>query len=145
MRIYLDMCCLKRPFDDQLDARISTETVAVDAVLHVCQENNHTLLSSDALRFENSRNPSEQRKEFAAALLAVEEESIPHTPAIEVRAAELEKAGFGLLDALHLASAESGSADVFITCDDSLLRKAQKGVLRVRVMSPGDLLKEISP
>ena len=145
MRIYLDMCCVKRPFDDQLDARISAEAVAIDAVLQACQGGHCTLLTSDALRFENSRNPNEQRREVAAVLLAAAKDNIPHEPLIESRAAELQKAGIGLLDALHLASAECGSADVFSTCDDELLRRAQKAVLRIRVLSPGDLLKEISP
>jgi hypothetical protein len=33
MRIYLDMCCLKRPFDDQSQPRIRLETEAVLALL----------------------------------------------------------------------------------------------------------------
>jgi hypothetical protein len=33
MRLYLNMCCLKRPFDDQTQARIRLETEAIDAVL----------------------------------------------------------------------------------------------------------------
>ena len=33
MRIYLDMCCLKRPFDDQSQPRIRLETEAVLSLL----------------------------------------------------------------------------------------------------------------
>jgi hypothetical protein len=144
MRIYLDMCCLKRPFDDQLDARISTETIAIDAILQACQGGDCTLLTSDALWFENSRNPNEQRKEFVTVLLAAADERFPHAAAVEARATELHAVGFGLLDALHLASAELGSADAFGTCDDDLLARAKRATLRILVLSPGDLLKEIS-
>ena len=34
--------------------------------------------------------------------------------------------GFKFYDALHLAFAEAGGADVFLTTDDRLLRKAQQ-------------------
>lgn len=33
MLLYLDMCCLKRPFDDQTDDRIRLETEAVILLL----------------------------------------------------------------------------------------------------------------
>ena len=45
MLIYLDMCCLKRPFDDQSQPRIRLETEAVLALLTA---------ESDAIRFERS-------------------------------------------------------------------------------------------
>ena len=31
--VYLDVCCLKRPFDDQRSARIQVETAAVAALI----------------------------------------------------------------------------------------------------------------
>ncbi|BAG03619.1 hypothetical protein [Microcystis aeruginosa] len=34
--------------------------------------------------------------------------------------------GFKFYDALHLAFAEAGGADIFLTTDDRLLRKAQQ-------------------
>jgi len=70
MRLYLDMCCLKRPFDDQSRARVQLETLAVVAILHLCREGGAELLSSDALIFENSRNPNELRRELAEEVLS---------------------------------------------------------------------------
>ena len=52
MRIYLDNCCLQRPFDDQTQPRIRVETEAVFAVLAVIQAGEHSLLSSEALEYE---------------------------------------------------------------------------------------------
>ncbi len=144
MRIYLDMCCLKRPFDDQIQARIQLETLAVDAVLQLCREGNATLISSDALRFENSRNVHQKRRDFAAQLLALAAETVPHGPAIAQRASVLQAAGVGLLDALHIASAEAGRADVFCTCDDELLARAVQAGARVRIMSPPELMREVA-
>lgn len=39
---------------------------------------------------------------------------------------ELRSLGLGDMDALHLACAESGKADVFLTTDDKLLRRAAR-------------------
>jgi hypothetical protein len=38
MRVYLDMCCLKRPFDDQSQPRIHLESEAVLALLGAATE-----------------------------------------------------------------------------------------------------------
>ena len=61
------------------------------------------------------------------------------------RARELEKIGFSGFDAIHLACAESGNADIFLTTDDRLLKKAKRysKKIRVRVMNPLDWLKEM--
>jgi len=60
------------------------------------------------------------------------------------RASELEKLGFIGFDALHLACAEMGKADVFLTTDDRLLKLAKKLAkkLRVNVENPLDWIKE---
>ncbi len=53
--------------------------------------------------------------------------------------------GFIGFDAVHLACAEIGKADVFLTTDDRLLKIArQRAVeLQVRVENPLDWLKEM--
>ena len=144
MRVYLDMCCLKRPFDDQSDARIQLESLAVDTILQMCGAGQHELVTSDALRFENSRNPNAQRREFAEASLALASQDQPHSVAVEQRAAVWQNAGVGLLDALHLASAEVASAEVFATCDDVLLKRAARVTAQLRVVSVLDLFKELA-
>ena len=53
---------------------------------------------------------------------------------------------FGIkpLDALHLALAETGSADYFCSCDDRLLQNAKKVEdLMVKVVNPVELVQEI--
>jgi len=61
------------------------------------------------------------------------------------RAGQLEALGFHDFDALHLACAESGGADVFLTTDDRLHRLARRQAehLRVRVCDPVMWLKEM--
>jgi hypothetical protein len=56
MRIYLDMCCLKRPFDDQSQPRIRLETEAALALL-AAESATVDYIRSAALRLENRQNP----------------------------------------------------------------------------------------
>lgn len=61
------------------------------------------------------------------------------------RGKQLEVLGFKELDALHLACAESGSVDIFLTTDDRLLRGAKRNnsFLRVRVENPYVWFQEV--
>jgi predicted helicase len=70
---------------------------------------------------------------------------VPHDPALEQRASVWQNAGIGLLDALHLASAEAGGADVFVTADDLLLQRAARVTTTLRVVGLLDFLREIAP
>jgi predicted nucleic acid-binding protein len=60
------------------------------------------------------------------------------------RSHELEKSGFIGFDALHLACAESGKAEVFLTTDDRLLRHAKRHAkdLRIKVENPLEWIKD---
>ena len=55
------------------------------------------------------------------------------------RAIEYTQHGIGHYDALHLASALAGSADVFVTTDDQLIKKARAHRI-LPVMLPGNAL-----
>ena len=57
---------------------------------------------------------------------------------------KLEDLNFSGFDALHIAGAEKGRADVLLTTDDNLLRKAlqNKSILKVRVENPVKWLME---
>lgn len=52
---------------------------------------------------------------------------------------------FDAFDALHLACAERGAVDLFLTTDDRLLSRARrhKAALRVRVENPLSWYKEL--
>jgi predicted nucleic acid-binding protein len=54
--------------------------------------------------------------------------------------------GFKFYDALHLAFAEAGGADIFLTTDDRLLRKAQqyRDSINVTVENPSLLAMGVS-
>lgn len=144
MRIYLDMCCLKRPFDDQTQARIRLETEAIDAILAACRDGAHVLVGSEALLYENLRNPNVERRDFAQALLSLAGETVPHTAVIAQRANAWQAAGVHLLDALHLATAEAAGVEVFITADDRLRRQAARLPTALRILSPLEFFQELT-
>jgi predicted nucleic acid-binding protein len=144
MRIYLDCCSLQRPFDDKSQPRIAVEAEAVLVILALCESGRLNLISSDALLFEISRIPDQDRRDDALAILKIAKETIELTTELESLAGRLEASGLKPLDALHLAFASALKADYFCTCDDKFLKKAQSfDKLNTRVVSPTELVMEL--
>ncbi|HEY8668299.1 MAG TPA: hypothetical protein VIL86_16740 [Tepidisphaeraceae bacterium] len=144
MLIYLDMCCLKRPFDDQTQARIRLEAEAVLALLTV-ESDQFRFVRSPALILENSRNPIKERASRVAQWLTMEPSFDPDPVALQKRTAELMQLGFKNFDAIHVACAEAGAANILVSCDDRLLATARRNRerLKVRVVDVVELAKEI--
>lgn len=143
MRIYLDMCALKRPFDDQSQGRISLETHAVVRILSALNSRVVVLCNSAALEFENGLNPNPTRKERIRILLSGFGPARPASEAIFRRASELKGAGIKDIDALHLAFAESQKAEYFITCDDEILRKSNRVQMHVKMANPVGFVEDL--
>jgi len=138
LRIYLDACCLSRLTDDQSQSRVLAEAEAVEHIMRMVRAGLATWVSSAVLNIEVSRNPDPDRRHDAEALLSFASEIVVPKRAEADRARYIEELGFSPFDALHLASAERGGADVFLTTDDDLLRRARRslGLLHVRVENP---------
>jgi hypothetical protein len=103
-------------------------------------------LGSEVLDFEIEQTPDTERRLRVQLLLDYVHHSIEIGQAEENRAKQLQEMGFKLLDALHLACAETGQADLFLTTDDKLLNLARRlvGQLKVRVENPLTWLKEVT-
>jgi predicted nucleic acid-binding protein len=142
MTIYLDVCCLNRPFDDQSQNRVRLEAEAVLSILEMADARQLEIIGSDIIDDELAEMPDHERREKVELLLTVVSTQIALTTGIERRAVELQKWGLTSLDALHLASAESAHADYFLTTDDNLLRKAirHQADLKVKVENPAKWL-----
>ncbi len=140
MKIHLDMCALKRPFDDQSQARVWLESQAVIRVLVACGDGSIQACNSAALEFENVQNPNPRRRARAAALPTSfgppEAAGAQHFQ----RAEQVQAMGFGGLDSLHLAFAQEMDADYFVTTDDQLLKRSRSVALNVMVISPTALV-----
>jgi hypothetical protein len=146
-RIYLDLCCLKRPFDDQRQERIRREAEAVAGIIEQAERGDIAIVRSPALTVENEANPREDRQLAAALWINGAHVEVGHSQAIADRARELHARGFGPLDGLHLAYAEAAAVRWFVTCDDGLLGAARRHAaeLRVEVRNPCDMPREGEP
>ncbi len=142
MRVYLDVSCLSRPFDDQRQERVRIEAEAVKLIIERCVRGQWRHLSSEMAIIEIGANPDPDKRRKAKALLPEKGDIIANDDAIFSRAAELERAGFGASDAVHLAAGEAQTVDVFLTCDDRLLRRARRAGVRLRVENPVVWLRE---
>ena len=137
MKLYMDMCALKRPFDDQSQGRISMETHAVIRILHAHRHGHVQLCNSAALEMENAANPDAVRRGRVGVLLREFGRRRRATPGVLDRALDLRRRGVKDIDALHVASAEHQGADYFVTVDESILKTAR----RVRSLVFGGWMK----
>lgn len=144
MKIYLDVSCLNRPFDDQSQPRIRLESEAVALILEQIDAGDWRQVSSEIAEIEIAAIPEPECRRRIHALLPPRRDTIRLSAPIFARAAVLERLGFKPADALHVAAAERLNADVFLTCDDRLCRQAarHKSLLKVRVANPLTWLKE---
>jgi predicted nucleic acid-binding protein len=142
MKIYLDVCCLNRPFDDLSQDRICLEAEAVLTILSHCDRGDWHLAASHVIDVELSKLPDIDRFEKVKTLYAIAREFLSVTPQVEARAAFFRQNGIKVFDSLHLALADVHDVDVFLTTDDQLRRAAGKLSLNVIVQNPVSWLME---
>jgi len=124
--IYLDVCCLNRPFDDWRQDRIRLEGQTILDIFKRFYSGEWKLVSSEAIEAELKRMVNLEKLDRIRELLQVAENKIILTEEIDKRSQEIEKLGFGLYDSFHIACAETAKVDVLLTTDDRLLKKAIK-------------------
>ena len=142
--IYLDVCCLNRPFDDQTHERIHLEAEAVLLILKRIEDGKWHWKSSEVVQFEIDQTPNTERRTQVSLLTRFASEVILIDDSIIQRAEILQDHGFKTYDAMHLACAESANASIFLTTDDRLLKRAQqkRKILNTDVRNPLDWLQE---
>ena len=124
-KIYLDVCALCRPYDDQSYMRINLETIAVQLIFSAIDQNMYDLVYSPVHVKEISAI-SDQVERFELYHLLQETGKFIDLDKVQARkrAEKLISAGLGPADAAHLVFAETVGAD-FITCDDKLCKKCR--------------------
>ncbi len=139
MRIYLDMCCFNRPYDDQTQARIRLETEAKVLLQQKVRDAECDLVWSAVLDFENSNNPYEAHRHAIEQWRNLAVQVVVADHSVVSKAHTLSKQGVGHYDALHIASAIAGDVDLFATTDDRLIKIIKK-IGGLPVMWPGEAL-----
>lgn len=135
-KIYMDMCCFNRPYDDQQQTRIHLESLAKLHLQQMIVNGKLDFVWSYILDYENSKNPFVLKKEtinkFSFRCVQYVDKS---------NAEDVEKIAHGFVlngikenDALHIACAIYASCDFFITTDDKLLRYDTKAIKIINPM-----------
>jgi hypothetical protein len=96
------------------------------------------------LSLVNDNHPRPGRREEIAVWEARSERSVDVSKTLQERARESAKSGLAALDAAHLAAAEIGGADIVLTCDDTMMRRAARLGLALRVINPVAYLNEVT-
>ncbi len=135
-RIYLDVCSLCRPFDDQDYIRIRLETDSVNLILSKAKQNLYQLMKSKVHYIEiNSITDDLERIELLELLNSFGTAIKVDPEAVKERIADLVSHGFGVADAAHISFSEMYNA-TFITCDDKLLKKCATFIHSVQCANP---------
>lgn len=134
--VYLDLCALNRPLDNQEQMRVRLESDAVALILSNARAARLTLVVSPMHGVEIRANPDIRKREHLQLLMAELGVSLPFNAAqARTRARQLRSIGVGAADAAHAALAEEMNAD-FVTVDDRLLRRLRRAKVTVWFGSP---------
>ena len=135
-KVYLDVCTLCRPFDDQRLMRIRLETDAYYLIIKAVQNGELRMIVSP-VHIEEIRSIADhqERSELLALLEKFGTMAECDSSKTRGRAEYFCSRGFGITDAAHVAFAEECS-DFFISCDDRLIRKCRRLNLGIAAVNP---------
>jgi len=128
-KIYLDVCCFNRPYDDQMQQRIHFEAEAKLVVQSLIVAGQIDLAWSYVIEFENSKNPFPEKREPILAFKRYASEIIAPNQVIEDMAKDFQLGGLKAYDSLHLASAIYAGCDYILTVDDKMLKKQSDKII----------------
>ena len=134
--IYLDVCVLSRPFDDQSFLRIRLETEALNLILSKVKNEKYILVVSP-IHWEEIKAISDvfERIDLQERLRTLGKSIKTNLANARKRAEELCNLNFGVSNAAHIAFAEQCGAE-FISCDDSLIKKCSRQNIKIWCGNP---------
>jgi len=138
MKVYLDICCFNRPFDDQSSLIVYLETEAKLYVQELVRQGDLMLCWSFIMDYENAANPFDDVRNWISQWKTLAHCDCELTDAIAAKAAELVSLGLRQMDASHVACAIALGADFFLTTDKKVLNKQ---ITEVSVMNPIDFVR----
>jgi predicted nucleic acid-binding protein len=144
MLLYLDICALKRPFDDQNTERVRDESLAVLRILDRIELGSDGMVWSAALTFENDADPDHEIRARVTGLAILACTFSRMNPEAQARIESLCSSGVRTLDAAHLAFAEAAGADCLLTTDDRFIRRARRVGTTVRVLNPLEYVEQVA-
>lgn len=142
MRVYLDMCCYNRPYDDQSQFRVALEAQSKLQIQGLIRDKKLDLIGSYTLDYEVSRNPYEMRRQSIVQFIQKNMKGYVGSERAEVIkpiAESIMETGVKEKDAYHVASAIYAKCDYFISTDVRLLKyKTDK----IKLVTPIEFITE---
>jgi len=143
--LYLDVCVLCRPFDDQNQLRIRLETDALFLILRRIESGLYRAVASPAHYKEVAAIQELSERIEVEKLLNRMDDSFDYDfVQARHRAEALVDLGFGIADAAHVAFAEQ-SAELFVTCDDKLLKRCTQVGVGITAVNPLAFIAQEEP
>jgi len=139
-KLYLDICCYNRPFDDQTQINIRLET---EAKLHIQADimaDEYSSVWSYMHDLENDANPYEEKRNAIAPWKDFAIEHCPSSDDILSTGQQIMGHGIKAKDALHLACAIESGCDYFVTTDKGL---TNRNVNNITIINPIDFVREM--
>ena len=138
-KIYLDVCSLNRPFDDQTQMKIRLETEAKLFIQANIRDKKYSLVWSYMLDYENDKNPYEEKRSMIAPWKEISDAYCSSSDEVLQRGKEIMKHDIKSNDALHIACAIEKECDYFITTDNKLTNKTIEGI---KIINPINFVLE---
>ena len=102
------------------------EAEAISLILQKLHQREWEWVGSEVLVYELGQTVDVERRERLLLLAGQSHQVVEIIETILKRAEKLEASGFDSYDAIHLASAEQASVDVFLTTDDNIQKVASR-------------------
>ena len=135
LRVYLDNCCFNRPYDDQSQQKILLETEAKLNIQQKIKTNQVELAWSYILDFENNDNPNEIVKLAISKWKNLSKIDIIESEKLLTKAEEIKRLGIDEKDAIHIACAIEGGAEIFFTTDNLIIKRGES-ISEIKVLNP---------
>ena len=142
MKVYLDMCCYNRPYDDQSQMKVAMEAQSKLHIQNLIKEGKLELIGSYTLDYEVSRNPYEMRRKSIVQFIHDNMKGyvgVERDDTIRPMAEQLMENGVKEKDAYHVASAMYAGCDYFISTDVRLLKHKSD---KIKLVTPIEFITE---
>ena len=143
MRIYLDMCCYNRPYDDQSQLSVAMEAQSKLQIQSLIKDGQLDLIGSYILDYEVSRNPYEMRRRSIVQFIRDNMKGYvgaERADNLKPIAEEIMGTGVKEKDAYHVASAIYARCAFFISTDKRLLKYRTD---RITLVTPIEFIVEL--
>ena len=143
-RIFLDTCCFSRLGDDRSQFRIRQEMRAMESLFDLKAAGKVRLITAFPVYLEVARTKNEKRREATMSLLEYCDFVPVDVDILDMHVRALDDYGLSQPDKVQLICASLAGADVFLTCDDKLLRRGSvvDAALKILVANPANWIQQ---